>query len=216
MTGISTQIIFGAGGHASELRDEMQRNGFEDIVFVDDFNHNRIKHGCPVLSFDEAVKKYFSCNWYIAVGDPQARENTVRRLRGRGLKSPAFVSKNAIISPSAMIGDGSQVFSNSIISSDVELGSFVLVNFGCVISHDVKISDYCTISPGAMIAGNVCVGQQAWIGLGAVIRNGTVNAPLSIGEKAVIGASCCVIRDVADSLVVAGVPAKILQPLRNY
>lgn len=56
-------------------------------------------------------------------------------------------------------------------------------------------------------ARRVKIGHDVWIGHGAVVLPG-----ISIGNGAVIGANAVVTRDVADFMIAAGVPAKILRP----
>jgi serine acetyltransferase len=50
------------------------------------------------------------------------------------------------------------------------------------------------------------MGLRVW-GTGAVIRNGTPDRPLTIGDDVVIGAGACVVVDVPAGTTVAGVPA---------
>ena len=90
----------------------------------------------------------------------------------------------------------------------------------------VKIGDNCLVAPNAVIsaashplaaarraAGEeytapVTVGHNCWIG-----ANSTINAGVNIGDNVVIGAGAVVTKDVPDSVVVAGVPARIIRRL---
>jgi acetyltransferase-like isoleucine patch superfamily enzyme len=54
--------------------------------------------------------------------------------------------------------------------------------------------------------GNIKIKDNVWIGSGVVILPG-----VTIGENAVIGAGAVVTKNVADNIVVGGVPAKIIK-----
>jgi acetyltransferase-like isoleucine patch superfamily enzyme len=70
------------------------------------------------------------------------------------------------------------------------------------------MDDYATLAAGVMVSGRVRIGAGAYIGTNASIINGEADAPLVIGEDAVVGASACVTRSVAAGTTVVGVPAK--------
>lgn len=85
------------------------------------------------------------------------------------------------------------------------------INLDCTIGHDVIMGDYTTLAPGVHVSGCVHFGQRVYEGTGAVIINGTQEAPIVIGDDAVIGAGPCDTKSVAPGLTVVGVPAKPLQ-----
>jgi serine acetyltransferase len=87
----------------------------------------------------------------------------------------------------------------------------VQINLDCTVGHDVVMGDYTTLAPGVHVSGCVRFGQRAYVGTGATIINGTQDAPLIIGDDAVIGAGACVTKSVPTGLTVVGVPAKPLQ-----
>ena len=57
---------------------------------------------------------------------------------------------------------------------------------------------------------SLCVCNNCWIGASATICPG-----VTIGNDVVIGAGAVVVKDVPDSVVVAGVPAKIIRTLKD-
>ena len=57
--------------------------------------------------------------------------------------------------------------------------------------------------------GDIVVGNDVWIGYETVILSG-----VTIGDGAVIGARAVVTRDVPPNTVVAGVPARVIRPVR--
>lgn len=206
-------VIYGAGGHARELHDQMQADGWVVHAFVDDFDNRRSVDAVPVLSFEDACTRHSDASWFIALGDSEIRKTMAARLATRDLRPGVFVSTKAIVSPTARIEPGAQVFARTVVSSGVHLGPYVIVNFSCVLSHDVHIESFATLSPGVHIAGNVHVKEGALIGVGACVKNGSTNRKIKIGVNSVVGAGACVVTDVHDGTVSAGVPAK---PLGKY
>lgn len=201
-------IVFGAGGHARELSDQLNDDGIRQYAFVDDFSNGHNLLSYPVLPFMEAMQSHPDAAWLIAIGDPHAREAVAKRLDASGLVLGTFVSSKAVLSPSAVLQAGVQVFSGSVVSSGAKLGRCVIINFGCVVSHDVELADYVTVSPGSKIAGHAEIGARCMLGVGACILNGRPAKRLKIGEDCIVGAGACVVADVQPGLTVIGIPAR--------
>nr|WP_281493582.1 acetyltransferase [Ancylobacter koreensis] len=204
--------LYGAGGHARELRFELEADGVNVRAFVDDFASGRQIDGLPVLSFEDAAVRLRDSDWFIAVGGIAARMTLAAKVAAAGLPLGRFVSRAARMLPSARVGIGVQVFHGAVLSASAQLGDFSLVNFGCVLSHDVHVGAYATICPGVHVAGHVVIGERVWIGVGASIRNGSPGKPLIIGDDAFVAAGACVVGDVAARATVAGVPARPFSP----
>ena len=61
-----------------------------------------------------------------------------------------------------------------------------------------------------LVTKPVHVGRNVWIGAGATILPG-----VSIGENAIIAAGAVVGRDVESNMIVGGVPARPIRPIRR-
>ena len=59
--------------------------------------------------------------------------------------------------------------------------------------------------------GNIHIHDHAYIGAGAVIKQGTPNQPLVIGQGAVVGMGAVVTKSVPAGVTVVGNPARIMQ-----
>jgi UDP-3-O-[3-hydroxymyristoyl] glucosamine N-acyltransferase len=57
-----------------------------------------------------------------------------------------------------------------------------------------------------MVCGSVKIGDGAWLAPQSCVREG-----LTIGKNSVVGLGACVINDVPDNDVVAGVPARSIK-----
>jgi sugar O-acyltransferase (sialic acid O-acetyltransferase NeuD family) len=202
-------VIYGAGGHARELLFQLQaEHGASSVVaIVDDFEPDRTVCGLSTLGYEQAAARYRDCLWFVAVGDNPARTRLLEKIKAEGIELGRFVSSRAFVAPGAKIHPATQVFAGSVISDNCELSENVLVNFNCVVSHDVKIGANSLLAACTAIAGHVTVGEGVWIGVGARISNGKRGRPLTIGDRAVVGAGACVIADVPSGRTVVGVPA---------
>lgn len=109
------------------------------------------------------------------------------------------------------------------ISPDARIGpGFYIGHYGgIVVNTDVVIGANCNISQGVTLgqsnrgdrAGCPTIGDNVYIGPGA-----KVIGRIHVGDHAAIGANAVVIRDVAASTSVGGVPARVLsaQGSRGY
>lgn len=110
----------------------------------------------------------------------------------------------------------------------LKLGKKFYANHGCTILDCglITIGDNCQLAPHVVISSAthppdpqrrlngeeytrpIVIKNNVWIG-----ANATINPGVSIGNNAIVGAGAVVTRDVADNVVVAGVPAKVIRTL---
>jgi acetyltransferase-like isoleucine patch superfamily enzyme len=91
----------------------------------------------------------------------------------------------------------------AVINPGTSLADNVCVNTSASVDHDNTLERSSHIFPNATLAGGVTVGECSQIGSGAV-----VNPNLRIGRHSYVGAGAVVTRDVAEGVVVVGVPAR--------
>ena len=209
-------VVFGAQGSAREVAwlASPQFSGaqqLETMCFVDAPQSSKLgasQNGLPILSAQDARKRFPGASALLAVGEPALRKRLYDEATLAGFPIASVIHPSAQVAPSATIGSGLVCYPNTMISTNVVIGGHVQINIGASVSHDVTLGDFVTISPQACICGYVEIGRAAFIGAGAVVINGTPDKPLVIGEEAVIAAGACVVGDVAKGVIVAGVPAK--------
>jgi len=63
------------------------------------------------------------------------------------------------------------------------------------------------IALGTVVGGSVKMGKNCMIGLGCVIRNG-----VSICDNVIVGMGSLVVRDITESGIYKGCPAKLHKP----
>ncbi len=205
-------LIYGSGGFAREVAWLAQECGHEVMAFIDDDPGKRGLHvnGIAVLGFDEAKERYLHLPVVLAVGSPQAREILYQRCAEVGFRFATLIHPRVERSPWIEVGEGTVIAAGSILTVNVRLGKQVQINLDCTIGHDVVMEDFATLAPGVHVSGWVHVKRGAYIGTGATIINGTSEAPIVIGENAVVGAGAVVTKSVPPSTTVVGIPARPL------
>lgn len=200
-------LILGAGGHAKVIADavlSVQRNL---IGFLDD---RAELHGTRILGhlvLGSLCKwtQFSSASLIIGIGNNETRERIALQIEAKtsSLVWATIVHRSAIVSETAILGNGTAIMAGAVVNPDVMIGNHAIVNTGATIDHDCQIDDYAHVAPGANLAGNVRVGRRSLIGIGSSIVPGC-----RIGEDTTIGAGAAVISDVPPSVVAVGVPAR--------
>jgi sugar O-acyltransferase (sialic acid O-acetyltransferase NeuD family) len=187
------------------------------LCFVVDreFAVTSITDGIPVLSTEEFGRRHPGAPVFVAIGDPQQRQQSVARLQTAGHSFPPLISSRAMLSDSVQYEDGVIVFPGATVTVNVKLRQHVHLNVNCSISHDVEIGEYTSVSPGTHVCGHVTIGRRVFIGAGACVTNGSQGSPLTIGDDAVIAAGACVICSAAAGAKIGGVPARSLSGSRE-
>ena len=145
---------------------------------------------------------------FITVADPHTRRRIDAKYTNTGSLPQSIVSKNSRIANSAVVGAGSAVCPGVMIMPNVKIGIGFHANINSYVAHDCVIGNYVTFSPGVMCNGNVIIEDNVFDGTGAIIRNGTRNNPIVIGQNSVIGMGAVVTKNVNSGETVVGMPAK--------
>ncbi len=186
-------IIIGASGHAKVVADIIRANGDNLVGFLDDDSNK------DVLDSVKNIDKYRDYEFVIGIGNAEVRE----KISKNNVKFYTAIHPSAIISPSAMIGEGTVVMPNAVINADAKIGKHCIINTSSVVEHDDIIDDFAHISVGAKLGGIVKIGKSTWIGIGACVKQ-----CISICTDCVIGAGAVVVNDITQSGTYVGVPAK--------
>jgi len=129
------------------------------------------------------------------------------------------------------IGDHAFIGRNTILSckdGDITLGSHINIGFNCEVfsSSRVEVGDYGLFAAYTYVVGGghdhsdlgavmidqprpskgVTIGRNVWLGAGAKVLDG-----VTLGANVVVGAGAVVNDSLPDSVIAAGVPAKIIK-----
>lgn len=211
--------IYGASGLGREImpfgRAFLQKNHLcmENFYFIDDaVESGTIINGNRVISYDEFItlnvdEKHVA----VAIADSRARQKISEKLTHDGCVFWNIKADNVDIFDEVSIEDGYTMTSFVTISSNISIGKGFQVNAYSFVGHDCIIGDYVTFSPRVSCNGNIHIHDHAYLGTGAIIRQGTPDKPLIIGEGAIVGMGAVVTKDVPAGAVVVGNPAKQIQ-----
>lgn len=191
-------IIIGASGHGKVIADIAVRNGYEDIVFLDDDENVKECAGFPVIGKTcEALK--MDGDKIVAIGNPRIRERIQEELNDVA----TLIHPDAVISRRVEIGEGSVIMAGAVINTDVVIGRGCIINTAASVDHDCILGDYVHVSVGAHLSGTVEIGRRTWIGAGATVSNN-----VNICGDCMIGAGTVVIKDINEAGTYVGVPAR--------
>lgn len=200
-------IIIGASGHGKVVADIAVRNGYKDIVFLDDDQNKKNCGNYPVVGKSDEVN-IIKGDVIIAIGNAEKRQkiqNLVEKIR-----LPTLVHPDAVIANDVNIGEGTVIMAGTVINSGTIIGKGCIVNTSSSIDHDCVIGDFVHISIGSHIAGTVCVMNRSWIGAGAIISNN-----VNICSDCIIGAGAVLINSIDIAGTYIGIPAKKVKDINN-
>lgn len=155
----------------------------------------------------------------------QVEDALIRERHARSLPLAESISDRWERARSLGFGEGASIYHHSYVYGDVRVGrgSWIGPNTLLDGSGGLEIGDFCSISAGAQVYTHNTVrwalsggeaeyeraptkiGDACFIGPCAVISMG-----VSIGTRCVVGAHAYVNRDIPDSSIAVGVPARVV------
>lgn len=197
-------VIIGASGHGKVVADIARKNGYTDILFLDDRSPElRFCVEYPVVGTINDASKYIDSDFFVAIGNSEIRRKIQTCLIKNKNKIVKLIHPNAVIGESVEIGVGTVVMAGVVINSCTKIGRGCIINTCSSIDHDCVIGDYAHISVGAHLSGSVKIGNNTWIGTGTIVSNN-----VEIVGDCIIGAGTVVIKDLKEPDTYIGVPAR--------
>lgn len=192
--------IIGASGHGRVVADIARRNGYKEIVFLDDDDSIHECGGYPVIG-KSSEGGTIDADVIIGIGNAGVRKQIQESLPDEKLVT--LIHPDAVVAEDVVIGKGTVVMAGAVINPGVRIGKGCIINTCSSVDHDCEAGDYVHIAVGSHLCGTVSVGDGTWIGAGATVSNN-----VNICGDCMIGAGTVVIKDIEKPGTYVGVPAR--------
>jgi sugar O-acyltransferase (sialic acid O-acetyltransferase NeuD family) len=208
-------VGFGAGGHARVVIEILRYDSQYEIIGLFDPREELIGQdisGVPVLGNDGKLPEIIATgvkHFFIGVGgvsDLSPRRRLYEYAISQGMIPVTVIHPKAVISSTAILGEGVTLMAGVLINSGARLGDNVVINTGAIVEHDCVVGNHVHIATGAILCGGANIGSETHIGAGA-----TILQYRKIGSSTVVGAGAVVVKDVLDKHVMIGNPAKPME-----
>lgn len=206
-------IIIGAGTYGEVYLAYLQESGVDVIGFLDDNPKCQDKkiNGVPVLGPINLLNTLKTTNdieaVYCPLGNNKLRVKFLTYARQLGYKTPNYIHPSVIISPHVTIGEGVYILLGTTIMPHTVIRNYVMISMGVHLAHHNVLEEGVFLSTGCNFGASIHANRYAYCGIGSTIMTGIHE----LGEDCLIGAGAVVIKDVPDSAIMAGVPAKVLR-----
>ena len=211
--------IYGASGCGRSLMpvavEQLKREGLHEkaqIVFIDDaLDEEHLVNGYMAMNYQKFKSNQAeNKKVLIAIANSTIREKIANKLAADNISVWTILADSTIIMDAVKIKEGAALSPFVTIGSNVTIGKCFHANLYSYVEHDCVIGNYVTFAPRVNCNGNIHIHDHAYIGTGAVIKQGTPDKPLIIGEGATVGMGAVVTKDVPAGAIVVGNPAKPL------
>ena len=196
-------IIVGYGGHGVVIEDILKLREQKILGFIDK-NHQKgdIKNDLECLGsediFLEQLINFDEYDFYNGIGpstENKNREELQKKFKLKGIEFKSIIHVNAIISESAQLREGVQIFANSVIQPNTLIEEGTVINTACNVDHDSRIGSNTHLAPAVTCGGNVKIGNNSFIGSGTNIINN-----IEIGNNVIIASGSTIFQNVEDNV----------------
>jgi sugar O-acyltransferase (sialic acid O-acetyltransferase NeuD family) len=197
-------IVIGAGGHAAEISDYLERiisidQSINLLGFLDDNlgSYNQYQFNAPYLGTIKEHQIRPDVSYIIGIAAIHTRKQIINHFVNNGAHFTSLIHPSAYISPSASVGKGVIIAPYANIGPKVIIGDFNLLNARCSIGHDSILGTNNFVTPNVSFSGNTCIGDDNLFGINSATIPG-----ISIGSRNTIAAGMVLDRSIADDTTV--------------
>jgi len=203
-------VIVGSGGFAKEvafLIEDINRKEKEWIFlgFIDEkVGENNGKY--KILNDDKWLENIDeNIHVVFGIGNPELVRKLVNKFKDNPkIEFPNLIHPNVIGDWERIsIREGNIICAGNILTTDIKIGSFNIFNLDCTVGHDTIIDNFNVINPSVNVSGGVRLKEEILLGTGAQILQYK-----SVTDKVIVGAGAVVTKDITQSGVYVGSPAK--------
>lgn len=192
--------IIGASGHGKVVADIARRNGYKEIVFLDDNDSIHECGGYPVIGKSSEAGT-IDTDVIIGIGNAGVRKQIQKSISDEKLVT--LIHPDAVVAEDVAIGKGTVVMAGAVINPGVRIGKGCIINTCSSVDHDCIVEDFVHVAVGSHLCGTVNVGTGTWIGAGVTAINNIFICP-----DCMIGAGTVIVNDIWESGTYVGVPAR--------
>lgn len=187
-------------------------NKYDVVGYIDNIEQKgSIINNRPVLgNVAEAEELYhagkFDCV-LIGIGYTRfdLRQSIYEELKGK-VPFGKFIHSTCYVDPTAKIGEGCVFYPNCIIDLNADIRENVFFNWGSGVGHDAIMHPHSFIAANVLIAGGSEVGMRCMIGNGVTFID-----HIHVCDDVTIGGGATVVKDITESGIYIGMPAKFLK-----
>lgn len=201
-------ILVGAGGHCKSTIEILE--SIQDEYCIKGILDSEVKGilcDYLILGNDDLIDSLAKENQFLitvgSIKSTKIREKIAAKISSSGGSFATVISKKAIVSKRAVIGQGTVILHNATVNADALIGEQCIINTAANIEHDCKIGDFVHISTGAMVNGGCQIGNRCFIGSNSTIAHG-----VTVCDDVVIGAGSVVIRNITEPGTYVGNPCR--------
>jgi sugar O-acyltransferase (sialic acid O-acetyltransferase NeuD family) len=190
-------VILGAGDFGKQLLQHFTEQSINIKIvgwFDDSYKAGSLIEKLPCLGGISSKDTFSnSYNYILALGykSMAIKEQIFNVLVASNCDVINFVHNSVVISKSAKIGQGVNIYAGSIVDLNVTLADGVVLNNNVVVSHDSNVGCFSFLGPGVIACGNVNIGKRCFIGAGTVIKDG-----VDICDDVIIGSGTNIYKNI--------------------
>lgn len=202
-------IIIGARGGGRQVYNlAMQCKGLSSEFRVKGFLDDKADaldgfcNYAPILGAVETYVIQTDDVFVCSLGEPKYKKHYIDIIRQKGGVFRNLIHPNTVIFSNTVIGTGCIMMPNVYISCDIMIEDFVTIQPFCSIGHDAQIGSFSYLNAFSFMGGGAKLEEGVTLYPGAKVLPHKI-----IGAWAKVGVGSVVLRNVAPSVTVFGVPA---------